>query len=151
MLRFCCWNYHQRAFQSFLAQMDFTSLCTSPEPKPNLQVKPMLQLMWRCLATCVCPSPNWGAGSHQWGFPQKGDCGENFASDFHYWFNKKKKKKKSSGKDKWNFMRFCPLGREYTLSLLFPLEAQCLCQQPLGQCFNLVLSFHCWQRILRHK
>lgn len=36
--------------------MDFTSLCTSPEPKLNSQVKLTPQHMGRCLG-CVCPSP----------------------------------------------------------------------------------------------
>lgn len=109
MLRFCCCNYHQRAFQGFLAQMDFTCLCTSPEPKLNLQVKPMLQLMGRCLATSVCPSPSWGSGSHRLVFPQKSDCVEIFASAFHCWYSNNNNNK-GSAKDKWNLMRLCPLG-----------------------------------------
>lgn len=63
MLRFCCWNYHQRAFQGCKAQLDFTSLCTSPEPKLDLQVKQAPRHGWRCLGCVSVPHPRCGAAS----------------------------------------------------------------------------------------
>lgn len=65
MLRFCCWNYHQRAFQGCKAQLDFTSLCTSPEPKLDLQVKQAPRHGWRCLGCVSVPHPRAASGDKQ--------------------------------------------------------------------------------------
>lgn len=48
--------------------MDFTSLCTSPEPKLNSQVKVTPQHMGRCLGCVSVPHPGCSSGSwEKWG------------------------------------------------------------------------------------
>lgn len=91
MLGFCCWKHHQRAFQGCKAQMDFTSLCTSPEPKLNSQVKLTPQHRGRCPGCMSVPHPGCSSGSQEkWRSPQKSGFGEIFAKNNNNFFKKKK-------------------------------------------------------------
>lgn len=159
MLGFCCWKHHQRAFQGCKAQMDFTSLCTNPEPKLNSQVKLTPQHRGRCPGCMSVPHPGCSSGSQEkWRSPQKSGFGENFAKIIIILKNKRCKGQLCFCIG--NLMRLWPLGWKYT-SQLFPFWAHwsfspsrgymSFCQQPTGLCFNLVLFSHCWQRSLRLK
>lgn len=143
MLHFCCWKHHQSTFQGCKAQMDFTSLCISPEPKLNSQVKLTPQHMGRCLGCTPVPHPGCSSGSQEkWRSPQKSGFGENFAKITI-------KKKRCKGQLCFcigNVMRIWPLGWKYT-SQLFPfqgfppLESACLfASRPQGSALTLFFS-----------